>query len=80
MTEAEWVVEQFNVDDNGKPIVIPIADFGTAQFTNAWAVQDNKVGNVKGSQLISLVKSDNETVMTGCGFDGDQSMKCFYLK
>jgi hypothetical protein len=70
-TNAEWIVEDFQVGNS----LIPFADFGSVTFTNAYATGSGGRVTPQGGTIIDIRQSGR--VLTSCGTSG-ADLTCTY--
>ncbi|KAK5128358.1 hypothetical protein LTR85_003026 [Meristemomyces frigidus] len=72
LTNAEWIVEDFESDSE----LVPFADFGTVTFTDASYVTDGTTEGVSGATIFDVEQSNE--VVTSCGTSGSSEVYCTY--
>ena len=70
MQEAEWIVEDFGIIENGKTKPVPFAYFTPITFEDAYAKKkDGKTYGLKGASTIDLVARNN-TILADAKING----------
>ena len=72
-TNAEWIVEDFETDEN----LVPFADFGSVTFTSASYVAGGTTKSISGATIFDVEQDDK--VVTSAGISGTSEVYVKYV-
>ncbi|KAF1351839.1 peptidase A4 family-domain-containing protein [Delphinella strobiligena] len=76
---AEWIVEDFTEVNGGTESLVPLVDFGTVTFTDAYATTDSGTVGVTGATIIDMISEDGNTREADTSLSGSKSVIVKYV-
>ena len=73
-TNAEWIVEDFSETEGGETTLVPLVDFGTVVFTDAYASTDSGSVGPSNAEIIDLIDSTGSTIIATASVVGDSEV------
>jgi len=72
-TNAEWIVEDFTqIASNGAESLVPLVDFGTVTFTDAYATTRSGRVGITGAQIIDMIDETGSNVVADASVSGSE--------
>lgn len=63
-TDAEWIVEDFTIIDNGSESLAPFAAFDTITFTDVSAISGSDSVDISGADILDLIDESGNIITT----------------
>ncbi|KAL1303150.1 hypothetical protein AAFC00_006580 [Neodothiora populina] len=77
-TNAEWIVEDFTEISGGSESLVPLVDFGTVTFTDAYATTSGGTVGLSGATVIDMINEEGTSVVAATTIEGSNSVAVTY--